>query len=67
VAADIIKRTQNALPIAHHEDALADDIEHQMIARLGQLLLAPGAIPFTAEDPLLLEPEGVLGVVPARW
>ena len=67
MAADIIKCTQNALAIANHEDALADDIKHQMIARLGQLFLAPSAIPVAAEDPLLLKPEGVLGVVPARW
>jgi hypothetical protein len=67
MATDIVKRAQDALAIAHEKNALTDDIEHQVVPGLRHLLLAAGAKPFTAEDPLLLQMKGMLGVVPAGW
>src|SRR5271154_1662270 len=52
--ADIIKGAQLSLAIAHHEDALAEQVEHQRIARILQLLLAADADPFSAKDAFLL-------------
>src|ERR1700680_891266 len=65
--AHIVEGSDDALAITDDENTLADDIEHQIVPGLGQLLLAAGAIPFAAEDPLFLQLKRILGVIPARW
>src|ERR1700722_10841837 len=67
MAAYVVERAQDALTIADDEDALAEDIENQVVPGLRQLLLAGGAEPFSAEDPFLLQLKSLLGVVPAGW
>jgi len=52
--ADVVVGSELALAGAHHEDAFTRDLDHQVVARGGQLLFAAGAEPFPPENALLL-------------
>src|SRR6185437_3912427 len=52
--------------VAHEQDAFADDVQHPIITRVRQLLCAARADPVATEDPLLLLPVHLFGVIPAR-
>ena len=67
MSTDVIEPMQHSLPVTYDENALADDIDHQIIPGLGKLLLTGGAKPFATENPFLLQLEGIFGVVPAGW
>ena len=64
--ARIEKRAQRAVPIAHEDDALADDIDDaKRVCR--DVLLATNAEPAATKDPLALQRKhGRIAVVRAR-
>ena len=52
MAADVVEGTRPPVPVAHHDHAFAPDRHGEEVARLLDPLLAPGAQPGAAEDPL---------------
>src|ERR1700733_5814787 len=62
---DVVERAYGALAIAYYENALTDDIEHQVVPGFRQLLLAGSTQPFTTEDPFFFQLKDLLGVVPS--
>ena len=62
----IVECAHDALAIAHEENALTSDVEHQVIARLGHLFLASGAKPFATKDSFFFQAKDFLCVIPAR-
>src|SRR3984885_3395502 len=53
--ADIVERPQLAFAIAHQQNALAEYVEHSVIAGIGQLRLAARRNPLAAEYALLFD------------
>ena len=54
MAADIIVGREIPLSGPHDDEAFPGDLQHEVIARLGQLLFTPGTEPLPAEDAVLL-------------
>src|ERR1700694_2878693 len=67
VPADIVEGAQLTLPVAHQNDAFAEDTEQPERAGADQLSLAPDTHPVAAEDALLLHGKYALRAIPARW
>jgi hypothetical protein len=65
MATDVVEAAKLRVLATHHEDALADHVDREEVARLGRMIGAPGIDPLAEEDLLALELEELRRVVVA--
>jgi len=63
--AHIVESTQMTFAIAHQQNAFAEHLEYQMIARIGQFLFTANRHPLAAEYVLLFGAEYLRAAIPA--
>ena len=55
VGADIVKGAHLAIRAAHHQDGIVDDVIDNVVARIGDLVLAGGDLPDLGPELFLLQ------------